>query len=148
MFRSIPTTVANRIRRNCTDDSEFTKSRSEYSAYLANAGYKTDSIDKAFNNVDNLSQETLVQKTKEKQFKATAESCNDNSSSNRISSFTPTYHPIIKDVHKVNRNTLRVLLESSDSLKQILPIDSIKFSSKRYRNLKEILAPAVPHAHR
>ena len=147
MFRSIPTTIANIIRMNCTDDSEFTKSRSEYSGYLTNAGYKTYSVDKAFNNIENLSQETLVQKTKEKQLKATAESCHDNSS-NRISSFTPTYHPIIKDVHKVIRNTLRVTLESSDSLKQILPIDSIKLSSKRDRNLKEILAPAVPHAHR
>ena len=90
---------------------------------MKNAGCKTDSIDKAFNNVENLSQETLVQKTKEKQLKATAETCNDSSSnsSNRISSFTPTYHPIIKDVHKVVHNTLRVTLESSDSLKHILP---------------------------
>ena len=111
---------------------------------------KTDSINKAFNNVENLSQETLVLKTKEKKSKATAESCNDISinSSNRISSFTPAYHPIIKDVHEVIRNTLGVTLESSDSLKQILPIDSIKLSSKRDRNLKEILAPAVPHAQR
>ena len=149
VFRSFPTTVANRIRRNCTNDSEFTKSRSEYSGYLTNADYKTDSIDKAFSDVENLSQKTLAQKTKEKQLKATTESCNDNSSnssnsSNRISSFTPIYHPIIKDVHKVIRNTL----ESSDSLKHILPINSIKLSSKRDRNLKEILTIALPHAHR
>ena len=89
------------IRRNCTDDSEFTKSRSEYSGYLTNAGYKTVSIDKAFDNVKNLSKKTLTQKTKEKALKATAELCKDNSSnsSNRIISFTPTYHPVIKDVH-------------------------------------------------
>ena len=31
VFRSIPTTVANKIRSNCTDGSEFTKSRSEHS---------------------------------------------------------------------------------------------------------------------
>ena len=37
--------------------------------------------------------------------------------------------------------------ESSDRPEQILPIDSIKLSSKRDSNLKEILAPAVPHAH-
>ena len=137
VFRSIPTTVANRIRRHCTDDGEFTKSRSEYSGYLTNAGYKTSSI-------------SMVQETKEQQLKTTAESCHDNScnSSNRISSFTPTYYPITKDVHKVIRDTLRVTLESSDSLKQILPVDSIKLSSKRDRNLKETLAPAVPHAHR
>ena len=39
-------------------------------------------------------------------------------------------------------------MESSDSLKRTLPVDSIELSSKRDRNLKEILAPAVPHAHR
>ena len=130
LFRSTPTTIANRI-------SEFTKSRSEYSGYLSNAGYKSASIDKAFSNVDNLSQEILVQKTKEKQLKASAESFDDNSSdsSNQISSFMPTYHPIIKDVHKVIRYTLRVTLESSDSHKQILPVDSIKLSSKRDHNL-------------
>ena len=112
MFRSIPTTVA-------TDDSEFTKSRSEYSGYMTNAGYKTASVNKAFNNVENSSQKTLVQKTKEKQLNATAESYNDNSSnsSNRISSFTPVYHPVIKDIHKVIGSTLRVTLESSDSIK-------------------------------
>ena len=60
MFRSIPTTVANRIRRNCTDNSDFTKSRSEYSGYLTIAGYKTASIDKTFDDVENLSQKSLV----------------------------------------------------------------------------------------
>ena len=40
------------------------------------------------------------------------------------------------------------MLASSDSLKQILPVDSIKLSSKRDHSLKESSAPAVPHAHR
>ena len=110
---------------------------------MRNAGYKTATIDKAFNIVENLSEKSLVQKTEEKQFKATAESCNDNSTNsiNCGSSFTSTC--IMKDVHKVIRNTLRVMLESSDNLKQVLPADNIKLSSKRNRNLKEILAPAV-----
>ena len=60
VFRSISTTVPIRITRNCTDDSKFTKSQSEYLVYLTNAGYKTDSINKAFNNVENSSQEILM----------------------------------------------------------------------------------------
>ena len=75
-----------------------------------------------------MEEAALVQKTKEKQLKATAESCNDNSSnsSNRISFFTPTYHPIIQDVMctklsviviVIRNSNLRVTLESSDSLK-------------------------------
>ena len=39
-------------------------------------------------------------------------------------------------------------MESNDSLKQISPVDSIELSSQRDRNLKEILAPTVPHARR
>ena len=39
VFRSIPRTVANRVMRNCTDDSEFIRARSEYSNYLLRAGY-------------------------------------------------------------------------------------------------------------
>ena len=65
MFRSNPTIVTNRIRRNCIDGSEFAKSRLKYLGYLTNAGYKTDSIDNAFNVVENLSQETLVHRTNE-----------------------------------------------------------------------------------
>ena len=34
VLRSIPRTVANRVRRNCTDDSEFVIARSEYSNYI------------------------------------------------------------------------------------------------------------------
>ena len=33
-------------------------------------------------------------------------------------------------------------------LKEILPLDTIKLSSRRDRNLKEMLAPSVPYAHR
>ena len=41
VFRSIPRTMANRVRRNCTDDSEFVgaKLELEYSNYLLQAGY-------------------------------------------------------------------------------------------------------------
>ena len=69
MFRSIPRTVANRVRRNCTDDSEFLRARSDYSNYLLRAGYSISSIDNAFQNVQLISQETLVRTTKENQVK-------------------------------------------------------------------------------
>ena len=39
-------------------------------------------------------------------------------------------------------------MDSSEQLKEILPLDIIKLSSRRYRNLKEMLAPSVPYAHR
>ena len=39
-------------------------------------------------------------------------------------------------------------MDSSELLKEILPLDTIKLSSRREGNLKEMLAPSVPHAHR
>ena len=39
-------------------------------------------------------------------------------------------------------------MDSNELLKEILPSDTIKLSSRRDRNLKEILAPSVPYAHR
>ena len=38
-------------------------------------------------------------------------------------------------------------MDSSELLKEILPLDTIKLSSRRDRNVKEMLAPSVPHAH-
>ena len=34
VFKSILRTVANRVRRNCTNDCEFVRAKSEYSNYL------------------------------------------------------------------------------------------------------------------
>ena len=42
---------------------------------------------------------------------------------------------------------LRSAVDSSELLEEILPLDSIKLLSRRYRNLKEMLAPSVPYAH-
>ena len=103
VFRSIPRTVANRVRRNCTDDSEFVRARSEYSDYLLRAGYIISSFDNAFQNVQLISQETLVRTTKENQVKL------DNAPSKQkcITSFTPTYHPVISEIHKIIPKTFK-----------------------------------------
>ena len=69
VFRSVQRTVANGVRKNCTNDSEFVRVKSEYSNYLLRAGYNISSIDNAFQNVQLLSQETLVRTTKENQVK-------------------------------------------------------------------------------
>ena len=144
VFRSIPRTVANRVKRNCTDDSEFVRARSEYSHYLLRAGYNIGSIDNAFQNVELISQETLVRTTKENQVKL----ANAPSEQKCITSFTPTYHPVISEIHKIILKNLRSAVDSSELLKEILPLDTIKLTSRKDSNLKEMLAPSVPHAHR
>ena len=134
--------MANRVRRNCTDDSEFVRAKSEYSKYLLRAGYNISSIDKAFQNVQLLSQETSVRKTKENQVNV----ANTPSKQKCFTSFTPTYHPVINEIHKIIRKNLRSAADSSEELKEILPLDTIKLSSRRDRNLREMLAPSVPYA--
>ena len=47
--------MANRVKRNCTDDSEFVRAKSEYTNYLLRAGYNISSNDNAFQNVQLLS---------------------------------------------------------------------------------------------
>ena len=140
VFRSIPRTVASRVRRNCTDDSEFVRAKTEYSNCLLRAGYNIGRIDNEFQNVQLLSQETLACKTKENQ----ASVANTPAQQKCISFFTPTYYPVTNEIHKIIRKSLRSAMDSSEQLKEVLPLDTIQLSSRRDRNLKDMLAPSVP----
>ena len=95
--------MANRVRRNCTNDSKFVRAKSEHSTYLLRVGYNISSIDNAFQNVQLLSQEILVRTTKENQVNL----INAPSKQKCIISFTPTYHPVISEIHKIIRKNLR-----------------------------------------
>ena len=114
MFRSNPRTAANGVWRNCIDGSEFVRARSEYSNYLLRAGYNISGIDNAFQNVQLISQETLVRTTKENQVKL----ANTPSKQKCITSFTPIYHPIISEIHKIIRKNLMSALDSSELLRK------------------------------
>ena len=110
VFGSIPRTVANRVRRNCTDDSEFVKAKSEYSNYLLRAGYNISSIDNAFQNVQLIYRD--IRTTKENQVKL----ANAPSKQKCITSFPPTYHPVISEIYKIIRKNLRSAVDSSELL--------------------------------
>ena len=89
--------MTNRVGRNCTGDSEFVRAKLEYSNYLLRAGYSISSIDNAFQNVQLLSQETLVCETKENHVNVTNTPCKQKCNT----SFAPTYHPVINEIHKI-----------------------------------------------
>ena len=112
VFRSIPRTVGDRVPRNCTNDSEFVRAKSEYSYYLLRAGYNISSIHNAFQNVQLLSQETLVRTTIENQVKL----ANASSKEKCVTSFTPTYHRVVSEIHKIIRKNLRSAVDSSEQL--------------------------------
>ena len=107
--------MANRVRRDCTNDNEFVRAESVYSNYVLRADYNISSIDNAFQNAQLLSQEILVRTTKENQVK----SANAPSKQKCITSFTPTYHSVISEIHKIIRKTLRSAVDSSEQLKEI-----------------------------
>ena len=71
-----------------------------------------------FQNVQLISQETLVRTTKEILVKL----ANAPSKQKCITSFTPTYHPIISEIHKIIRRNFRSAVDSSKLLKEILPL--------------------------
>ena len=104
--------MTNRAGRNCTDDSEFVRAKSEYSNYLLRANYNISGIVNAFQNVQLLSQETLARATKENQVKST----NTPSKQKCVTSFTPTDHPVISEIHKIVRKNLRSAVDSSEQL--------------------------------
>ena len=106
--------MANRVRRNCTDDSEFVIAKSEYCNYLLRAGYNS-SIDNAFQNVQLLSQETSVRTTKENQVIV----ANTPSKQKCITSFTSTYHPVIIEIYKIIRKILDQQWTPVNKLNQI-----------------------------
>ena len=95
--------MPNRVRRNCTDNSEFVRAKSGYSNYLLRAGYNISIIDNAFQNVQLLSQEILVRTTRKNQVKI------DSAPSKQkcITSFAPTYDPIISEIHNIIGKNLR-----------------------------------------
>ena len=119
--------MANRVKRDCTDDSEFVRAKSEYSNYLLRACYNSSSVENAFQKVQLLSQETLVCKTKENQVNV----ANTPSKQKCITSFTPTHHLVISEIHKIIRKSLGSAVDSGEQLKEILPLDTIKLSSRR-----------------
>ena len=129
--------MVNRVKRNCTEDSEFVRAKSEYSNHLLRASYNISGIDNAFQNDQLLFKETLVRKTKENQVNV----ANNPSEQKCITSF-------INEIHKIIRKGLRSAVDSSEQLKEILPLDTIKLSSRRDRNLKDMLAPSVTYADR
>ena len=117
-----------------TDSSECLRAKSEYSNYLLRASYGISNIDNVFQNFQLLSQETLIRTTTENQVKE----ANTPSRQKCITSFTPTYHPIIYEMHKIFHKNLKSTLDSSEQLKEILLLDTFKLSSRRDHNLKEI----------
>ena len=87
VFRSIPNTVANRVRNDFTDDCESVRVKSKY---LLRAGYHANSIDKALDSIRFYLKNQI--KVATASFK---QKC--------ITSFTPIYYPVLSDGHTIFR---------------------------------------------
>ena len=133
--KSIPIGVADRIRRNCSDnvinDVTYRERLIEYKAYLMKSGHSEKDIDNGFCNRLSINRrETLKKKSNKKQ-------------NNKIK-FITEYEPSLPDIYTVWRKN-RHLLKNNEELKNIFENDIKDFQlvyRKGGKNIKEWLCSA------
>ena len=129
---SIPIGVADRVRRNCSDNviygSTYRERLIEYKAYLMKSGHSEKDIDNAFcNRFLKNRRETLKKKTNKKR--------------NGKIKFIAEYEPSLQDIYTIWRKNSH-LLKNNEELKNIFKNDFKDFQLvyiKGGRNIKERL---------
>ena len=131
---SIPIGVADRVRRNCSDnvagDVNFKKRLVEYKAYLLKSGHESKNIDRAFLQRASLKRSDVL--NKERQEKSIA----------KKSFFVTEYEPSFPNIHAVWRKHDH-LLKNDEELRRIFPNGSKDFQvtyKRGAKNIKEWLA--------
>ena len=123
--------VALRLRRICSTDEEYKVNSKKYKAFLVSRGHKPSTVVKNFQIVDNLSREEARQK-----------SVKSFSSDSVI--FCNTFNPRGPDVSNIIRKHSSLLYDTP-GLKDIFTNNCIKVSTRRSKNLKELLTRADPY---
>ena len=130
----IPIGVADRIRRNCSDnvenDENFMKRLVEYKAYLLKSGHDTNKIDRAFIKRASMKRSELLQKEKRL-----------NSFKNKTL-FVTEFEPSFPNVHSVWRKHEH-LLKNDDTLRKVFPNGTKDFNvafKRGGKNIKEWVA--------
>ena len=120
---NIPYSLAFRIKRICSEESDFEKQLDKLKTTLLARDYKSKVIDSAFNRVRALSRDfTLKKVVKEDSDKLT---------------FVITYDPRLPPIHSVLHKHVRTLMMDAD-MRETFP-DGFQVAFKRHRNVKEFL---------
>ncbi|XP_072169503.1 uncharacterized protein [Diadema setosum] len=122
---SIPYSQALRLRRICSEDSEFSFHARNLKRHLAARGYGTRRVQQAINKVRSLPRsEVLKPKT------------NKQDTTDRIPLVT-TFHPNLPSLHNILRDNHHIL-HTSDRLSQAVP-DTPILAYRRPHNLKDLI---------
>ena len=127
VFKAIPFGVATRLKRNCSEETFFTKRTAEYKGYLVNQGYPSKLVDDQFSKASAISRNDLL-KTRLKETK-------------KLFPFVTTFNPTLPNVGSIIKKHWSIL-QSNPKLKELFPRGSIIPSFRRSKNLKELLAPS------
>ena len=115
------------MKRNCSEETFFTKRTAEYKGYLVNQGYPSKLVDDQFSKASPISRNYLL-KTRLKETK-------------KLFPFVTTFNPTLPDVGSIIKKHWSIL-QSNPKLKELFPRNSIIPSFRRSKNLKELLAPS------
>jgi hypothetical protein len=100
---NIPYGVAHRIYKNCSETEEYQKCKTEFKTYLGNRNYNSELINNAFDKVEKLERDAIINKEKS----------NVNNRGDRCFPLVCDFNPGLPPVGKiVNSNKLTVISNS------------------------------------
>lgn len=129
-IRGIAKGVALRLRRICSEDSDFHAKSKIYAQYLIDCGHNSAYVNRVFEEVGAMTRaEARIFKPKAKRSQCV---------------FVTKYNPRVRDIASIFREH-RAIIDMDERASKILPKDSILVAYSRHANLKELLAPSNPY---
>ena len=137
--KDLPTSIINRIRRNCSDkvdnDEIFKETMIEYKAYMLKSGYDEELIDDCFiTHAIETKRKDLLQNRKRKKPRKVEKY-------RMVTNYEPTFPDIRKGFSK-----FRNIFEEDKGLQEIFPKGIVHLQvSERHgaKNIKELIAPST-----
>ena len=126
--KSIPYSVALRLKRNCSTEEFREKRFREYQDYLIQQGYNKKMVEKQFNKANSLSRMELLKPRTTKR-------------NRKVVPLVVDYNPNLPNIQGIIKDNLH-LINTSEILKKIFPDKTIITAFRRPKNVKEILAPS------
>ena len=116
-------------RRICDSDDKFEESSAQYQKYLVAGDYKPSKIKKQFSAFRNISREEARRPKINNNFSA---SCN----------LITQYNALLPNIKTIIKKYLPGL-HSSHGIFQIFPENTVNVTSRRNKNLKELISPSL-----
>ncbi|XP_028410255.1 uncharacterized protein LOC114532856 [Dendronephthya gigantea] len=129
-IRGIAKGVALRLRRICSEDSDFLAISKIYAKYLIDCGHNSTHVNQVFEEVGSMTRH----EARNKKPKSRGGKC----------VFVTKYNPHAPNIASILAKH-RDIIDTDERASAILPKDSIQVAYTRGANLKELLAPSNPY---